>query len=179
MSALARWRQPRITPGKGRWILADLRVEIQFSQCIGDLSRVGVRASETVEWKSGSRRYQLTFDRNPLPYGCEYTGYNIRGFVGSNPAGNDRATLPWACLCARIDGAVCTLTADDFKTYCLPGAGADCDQDEAWTRECVRAQASGDKDGQRLGRLLSPILGREFRQAGRGCESNEKNGGRR
>ena len=32
-----------ITPGKGRRILADLRVAILFSECIGDLSRAGVR----------------------------------------------------------------------------------------------------------------------------------------
>ena len=43
MSAKACWRQPRITPGKGRRTLADLRVAILFSGCIGDLSRVGVR----------------------------------------------------------------------------------------------------------------------------------------
>jgi len=30
MSALACWRQPRITPGKGRRILADLRVAILY-----------------------------------------------------------------------------------------------------------------------------------------------------
>jgi hypothetical protein len=34
---------------------------------------------------------------------------------------------------------VCTFAADDFKTHCLPGAGADCNQDKAWTRECVHA----------------------------------------
>ena len=42
MSDSACWRQPRITPGKGRRTLADLRVAIQFSECIADLSRVGV-----------------------------------------------------------------------------------------------------------------------------------------
>ena len=35
------------------------------------------------------------------------------------------------------------------------------------------------KTSQRLGDQLSPILGREFRQAGIGCESNEKRGGQR
>src|ERR1017187_6353722 len=39
------------------------------------------KGSETRESKSGSRRYQLTFDGYPLPYGCGSTGYNIRGFV--------------------------------------------------------------------------------------------------
>src|SRR6185437_15131487 len=43
--------------------------------------------------------------------------------------------------------------------------------------ERVHAQARGDKDSQRLGDQLSPILGREFRQAGCSCESNEKRGG--
>ena len=52
---------------------------------------------------------------------------------------NDRTAFTWTCLCAWIDGTVCTLVADDFKTYCLPGAGADCDQDEAWTREYLQA----------------------------------------
>jgi hypothetical protein len=42
------WRQPRITPGKGRRILVDLRVAILFSECIGDLSRVGVRVQRPV-----------------------------------------------------------------------------------------------------------------------------------
>src|SRR5262249_11386253 len=95
--------------------------------------------SETSKQKSGLARNRLTFKENPLPYGCGSTGYNICGFVGSNPAGDDRAALPWACLCARLDGTVCTLAADDFKTYCLPGPGADCDQDEAWAREYLQA----------------------------------------
>src|SRR5215469_17078111 len=77
----------------------------------------------------------------------------------------DRTTLAWPCLCAWLDGTVCTLAADDFKTYCLPGAGADCDQGQAWTREYLHAQAEGDQDGQRLGDQLSPVLGRKFRQA--------------
>ena len=40
-----------------------------------------VKGSETRECKSGSRRYQLTFDGYSLPYGCEFAGYNICGFV--------------------------------------------------------------------------------------------------
>ncbi|WP_221304826.1 hypothetical protein, partial [Tunturiibacter gelidoferens] len=35
-------RQPKVTPGKGRRTLADLRVAILFSECIADLLRVGV-----------------------------------------------------------------------------------------------------------------------------------------
>ncbi len=97
------------------------------------------------------RRFPLTLRGNPLPYGCECTGYNVCGFVRSDPAGNGRATLAWACLCAWLDGAVCTFAADDFKTHRLPGAGADRGQDEAWTRECVHAEARGDQDSQRLG----------------------------
>src|SRR5579864_2183631 len=93
----------------------------------------------------------LTLQTNPLPYGCGSTRYNVCRFVGSNPAGHDRTPFPWACLCAWIDGTVCTLAADDFKTYRLPGAGADCDQDEAWTGECVHASASGDQNRRRLG----------------------------
>src|ERR1700685_840879 len=118
----------------------------------------------------------LTFPDNPLPYGCGSIGYNVYGFVGSDPAGDDRTALPWAGIRAWIDGTLCTLAADDFKTYCLPGAGADCGQDEAWARECLHAEARDDKDSKRLGLLLPPILGREFRQAGCGGESDEKRG---
>ena len=31
---IGRWRQPKVTPGKGRRTLADLRVAILFSECI-------------------------------------------------------------------------------------------------------------------------------------------------
>ena len=89
-------------------------------------------------------------------------GHNVCGFVGSDAAGHDRTALAWACLGAWIDGTVCTLPADDFKTYCLPGAGADCDQDEAWTRECMHAAARGDQKSRRLGVQLSPILEESF-----------------
>src|ERR1700685_3522049 len=92
---------------------------------------------------------------------------------------DDRTALTWACLCAWIDGTVRTLAADDFKTYRLPGAGPDCDQDEAWTRECMHAQAAGDKDRERLADQLSQLLEREFRQTGRSCKSNEERGGQR
>src|ERR1700685_1804562 len=78
-----------------------------------------------------------------------------------------------------MDRTVRTLAADDFKTYRLPGARADCDQDEAWTRECVHAEARSDKDRQRLGDSLSPVLGRELRQTGSSCQSNEERGGQR
>jgi hypothetical protein len=43
MSALGCWRQPEDHAWEGRRILDDLRAEILFSDCIGDLSRVGVR----------------------------------------------------------------------------------------------------------------------------------------
>src|SRR4051794_17579898 len=71
-----------------------------------------------------SRHLRLTFTDNPLPYGCGSVRHNIRGSIGSNPAGDDRTTLPWACLCTWINGTVFTLAADDFQTYCLPGAGS-------------------------------------------------------
>lgn len=32
-----------------------------------------------------------------------------------------------------------SITSGTLFSYCLSGAGADCDQDEAWTRECVHA----------------------------------------
>src|SRR5581483_12336981 len=89
------------------------------------------------------RNPYLTLPNNPQPYGCGLPGHNICGFVGSNPPGDDRAALPWACVCASVDGTVCALAADDFKTYCLPGAGADCGQDQAWTREYLHTEASG------------------------------------
>src|ERR1700756_4493919 len=119
--------------------LADLTVAILFSGCIGNLSLAGVRVQRPGNGSMGSRKYQLTFNGNPLPYGCGSPWHNLCGFFCFKPAGGDREALPWACFCARLDGTVCTLAADDFKTYCLPGAGADCDQDEAWTREYLHA----------------------------------------
>src|ERR1700727_1528513 len=68
------------------------------------------------------RNSHLTLSNNPLPYGCGSIRYNVCGFVGSDPEGDDRTTLPWARLGAWIDGAVCTFATDDFKTYCVPGA---------------------------------------------------------
>jgi len=50
-------------------------------QCIGDLSRAGVRVQRPGNRNMGSREYQLTFSGNPLPYGCGSAGYNICGFV--------------------------------------------------------------------------------------------------
>ncbi len=44
-----------------------------------------------------------------------------------------------------FDGALSTVAANDFKTYCNPGAGADCDQDEARTGERVQAEAEAIK----------------------------------
>src|SRR5581483_7598383 len=100
--------------------------------------RTGQR--DTITCSTGNQgiaEFMLTFPENPLPYGCGSIGYNICRLVRSHPAGDDRTALTWACFCAWFDGTVCTLAADDFETYCLPGAGADCDYDEAWTRECV------------------------------------------
>jgi len=42
--------------------------------------------------------------------------------------------------------------------------------------ECVHAQASGDQEGQRLGDQLSPILEKEFRQAGMVVNEIKKRG---
>src|SRR5437763_17014723 len=124
-------------------------------------------------------RMALMSIRTPLPYGCGSVGDNICGLVRSDPARDSRTPLPRACLSARLDGTVCTVAADDFKTYRLSGAGAACDQDQARTREYLHAQATGDQDCQRVGDQLSPVLGREFRQAGRSCETNQKRGGQR
>jgi len=60
---------------------ADLTVAILFSGCIGDLSLAGVRVQRPGNGSMGSRKYQLTFNGNPLPYGCGSPGYNICGFV--------------------------------------------------------------------------------------------------
>jgi hypothetical protein len=60
---------------------ADLRVAILFSECIGDLSRAGVRVQRSGNRNPGSREYHLTFNGYPLPYGCGSAGYNIYGFV--------------------------------------------------------------------------------------------------
>ena len=63
MSALACWRQPRITPGKGRRTLADLRVAILFSECIGGLSRAGVRDQRSGNRNQESQKFTLDIDR--------------------------------------------------------------------------------------------------------------------
>jgi len=65
--------------GRGVWVLA--RVAILFSECIGDLSRAGVRVRRPGNRNLGSQEYQLTFNGNPLPYGCGSARYNICGFV--------------------------------------------------------------------------------------------------
>jgi len=36
-------------------------------------------------------------------------------------------TITWSCLCAWLDEPFALSQADDFKTYCLPVAGAGCD----------------------------------------------------
>src|ERR1700751_3298308 len=64
-----------------RSTLADLTVAILFSGCIGNLSLAGVRVQRPGNGSMGSRKYQLTFNGNPLPYGCGSPGYNICGFV--------------------------------------------------------------------------------------------------
>src|SRR5437588_8591605 len=88
---------------------------------VNPLARVsGFGEQRTENWTA---RMALTSSRNPLPYGCGSVGYNICGFVRSDPARDGRTTLPRACLSARLDGTVCTVAADDFKTYRLSGAG--------------------------------------------------------
>ena len=139
------------------------------------------RLAPGLEWRrlAGSEEKWLTFFLNPLLFGCGLSGHNLCRLIGSDSAGDDRATCPWACLGAWLSGAVSTLAADDFKTYCVSGASADCDEDQARAGEYLHTKAEGDQDSERLGNQLSPVLGREFRQAGCGGQSNEERGGQR
>jgi hypothetical protein len=61
----------RLSPSYNRF--SSIPLSRQLAKRLGFVCRSITRqcnGSETREWKSGSRQYQLTFNRDPLPYGC-------------------------------------------------------------------------------------------------------------